>query len=158
MTPNQINASNAGRRLTASRRGPARACRRAGRSPGDGRRLAGSKRHPPQAIRDLHALGHSAFGESYVNEGVDKIELLSGLDLEWHLVGPMQSNKTRAAAGHFDWVHSIDRIRIARRLNDQRPEDMPLLNVLVQVNVDDEPQKSGCSPDDISELAGLKIC
>ncbi|HLR87793.1 MAG TPA: YggS family pyridoxal phosphate-dependent enzyme [Wenzhouxiangella sp.] len=153
MTPNQINAFDAGQRLTAVRQRLDRACRAAGRSPGDVRLLAVSKRHPPQAIRDLHALGHSAFGESYVNEGVDKIELLSGLDLEWHLVGPMQSNKTRAAAGHFDWVHSIDRIRIARRLNDQRPEDMPLLNVLVQVNVDDEPQKSGCSPDDIGELA-----
>lgn len=153
MTPNQINAFDAGQRLSAVRQRLDRACRAAGRNSDDVRLLAVSKRHPAQAIRNLHALGHNAFGESYVNEGVDKIEQLSKLDLEWHLVGPLQSNKTRAAAEHFDWIHSVDRIRIARRLNNQRPERLPSLNVLVQVNVDHEPQKSGCSPDEIGELA-----
>lgn len=153
MTSNQINALDAGQRLSAVRQRLDRACQAAGRNSDNVRLLAVSKRHPAQAIRDLHALGHNAFGESYVNEGVDKVEQLSDLDLEWHLVGPMQSNKTRAAAEHFDWVHSLDRIRIARRLNNQRPEDMPPLNVLIQVNVDNEPQKSGCAPDEIDELA-----
>src|SRR5690625_2597041 len=99
MTPNQINAFDAGQRLTAVRQRLDRACRAAGRSPGDVRLLAVSKRHPPQAIRDLHALGHSAFGESYVNEGVDKIELLSGLIWNGIWLGPCSQTRPAQRPG-----------------------------------------------------------
>ena len=129
------------------------ACRGAGRSPESVRLLAVSKTHPASAVRRLQSLGQSAFGESYVDEAVSKIDELADLDLEWHFIGPIQSNKTRAIASHFDWVQSVDRAKIIRRLHDQRPADMAPLNVLLQVNIDHEPQKAGCHPDELAKLA-----
>ncbi|NBD96227.1 MAG: YggS family pyridoxal phosphate-dependent enzyme [Gammaproteobacteria bacterium] len=129
------------------------ACREAGRAAGDVRLLAVSKRKTGGAVRELHVLGQRAFGENYVDEGVAKITELEELDLEWHYIGPIQSNKTKLIAAHFDWVHSVDRSKIVRRLDDQRPDDLGPLNVLIQVDLDDEAQKAGCAPGEIAELA-----
>ncbi|QOC22419.1 YggS family pyridoxal phosphate-dependent enzyme [Wenzhouxiangella sp. AB-CW3] len=129
------------------------ACRACGRNPGDVRLLAVSKTHPAEAVRTLYALGQRAFGESYVDEAVQKIDALGDLELEWHYIGPIQSNKTRQISARFDWVQSVDRLKIVRRLADQRPADRPPLNVLIQVNIDDEPQKAGCRSDEVDPLA-----
>ena len=130
------------------------ACRTAGRSPDSVQLLAVSKTQSADKIRALHHAGLNRFGESYADEGVEKIRSLEDLEgLEWHFVGPIQSNKTRLIAGHFDWVHSVDRQKIIRRLADQRPAERGRLNVLIQVNMDDEPTKSGCRPDQVGELA-----
>lgn len=126
----------------------------AGRPAGTVRLLAVSKRHPVDAIRQLHDLGQRAFGENYVDEGVAKIRDLADLDpIEWHYIGPIQSNKTKLIAEHFDWVESVDRAKIIRRLDEQRPAGSGPLNVLIQVNIDDEPQKAGCTPDEIADLS-----
>jgi len=117
--------------------------------------LAVSKTRPVEQILALARLGQHAFGENYVDEAVAKISELSGHGLCWHFIGPVQSNKTRQLAEHFDWVESVDREKIARRLADQRPRDKPALNVLIQVNLDGESQKAGCAPDDIAALADL---
>ncbi|TVQ35960.1 MAG: YggS family pyridoxal phosphate-dependent enzyme [Wenzhouxiangella sp.] len=129
------------------------ACQRCGRDPGSVRLLAVSKGQPLAALEALAELGQPAFGESYVDEALSKITALSGRALDWHFIGPVQSNKTRAIAEHFDWVQSIDRAKIVRRLADQRPDNLPPLNVLVQVNLDDERQKAGCPPDQVPALA-----
>lgn len=130
------------------------AARAAGRPAGTVRLLAVSKRHPVDAIRRLHDLGQRAFGENYVDEGVAKIRDLADLDpIEWHYIGPIQSNKTRLIAEHFDWVESVDRAKIIRRLDEQRPVGSGPLNVLIQVNLDEESQKAGCAPGEIGELA-----
>lgn len=141
------------------------ACAAAGRPAASVRLVAISKTQPADKIRYLHHLGQRRFGESYLDEATAKQAELTDLDIEWHFVGPIQSNKTRAIAAAFDWVHSVDRLKIVRRLADQRPADPksrqvsrqePLqgpLNVLIQVNLDDEPGKSGCAPDAIPELA-----
>ncbi len=129
------------------------ACRDAGRGPLSVNLLAVSKTQPADAVRRLHALGQQAFGESYVDEAVAKIGELADLGLEWHYIGPIQSNKTRAIAAHFDWVQSVDRVKIVRRLDDQRPVERPPLNVLIQVNIDSESQKAGCRPEEIAGLA-----
>jgi PLP dependent protein len=129
------------------------ACQAAGRDPQTVRLLAVSKRKPVEAIRELHGLGQRAFGENYADEALAKIEALDDLDLQWHYIGPIQSNKTKLIAAHFDWVESVDRIKIVRRLNDQRPQGLVPLNVLIQVNIDEEPQKAGCAPDEIEALA-----
>jgi hypothetical protein len=150
---NQIDPNTARERLEATRERIETACREAGRDNASVRLLAVSKRKPAEAIRELHALGQDAFGENYVDEGVGKIAELEDLDLEWHYIGPIQSNKTKLIAAHFDWAQSIDRAKIVRRLNDQRPEHRPPLNVLIQVDLDDEQQKAGCVPEEISELA-----
>ncbi len=131
------------------------ACRQSGRDPESVRLLAVSKTHPASAVSDLHELGQRAFGESYVDEAVAKIAELGTLDIEWHFIGPIQSNKTRAIAEHFDWVQGVDRAKVVRRLADQRPGDRSPLNVLIQVNIDDEPQKAGCRPDEIAALADM---
>jgi PLP dependent protein len=116
--------------------------------------LAVSKLHPAEAVRALYAQGQRAFGENYVQEGIEKIAALADLaDIEWHMIGPLQSNKTRDVAEHFDWVHAIEREKIAQRLNDQRPASMPALNVCVQVNVSGEASKSGCMPTEAIALA-----
>jgi pyridoxal phosphate enzyme (YggS family) len=115
--------------------------------------LAVSKLHPPEAIRALYAQGQRLFGENYVQEGVDKVRGLADLaDIEWHMIGPIQSNKTREVAEHFAWVHTVERDKIAQRLNDQRPAHLPPLNVCVQINVSGEASKSGVSPDDAPAL------
>ena len=114
--------------------------------------LAVSKRHSVDRIEALNDLGQPCFGENYVSEALEKIEALGGRGIEWHFIGPLQSNKTRAVAGHFDWVQSIDRVKILRRLSAQRPDHLPPLNVCVQVNIDREPQKSGVLPEDAADL------
>ena len=129
------------------------ACRRAGRERSGISLLAVSKQQPVDAIRTVSGLGQVAFGENYVDQALEKITALGDLDLEWHFIGPVQSNKTRAIAEYFDWVQSIDRAKIIRRLSEQRPIAQPPLNVLVQVNLDDEAQKAGCSPNEIVDLA-----
>jgi pyridoxal phosphate enzyme (YggS family) len=117
--------------------------------------LAVSKTRPPEAVRALAAAGQRAFGENYVQEGVAKIQALAGLGLEWHLIGHLQSNKCREAATHFDWVQSLDRAKLVAALDGARPEALPPLNVLVQVNVDGESGKSGCATGQVPELAAL---
>jgi pyridoxal phosphate enzyme (YggS family) len=129
------------------------AARAAGRDPAAVRLLAVSKTHAPARIREACAAGQDAFGENYVQEAEAKMAALADLPLEWHLVGPLQSNKTRAAAERFRWVHSVDREKIARRLSEQRPQGLPPLEVLVQVNVSGEAAKSGVAPADASALA-----
>ncbi|NCP65489.1 MAG: YggS family pyridoxal phosphate-dependent enzyme [Paraglaciecola sp.] len=115
--------------------------------------LAVSKTKPVSDIEQAYAAGHRLFGENYVQEGVDKIQALATLsDIEWHFIGPIQSNKTRLIAEHFLWVHSIDRLKIAQRLNDQRSPHRPL-NVLIQVNIDDEVSKAGVAPSEVADLA-----
>jgi PLP dependent protein len=129
------------------------AARAAGRDPAAVVLLAVSKTHAPGLIREAFAAGQRAFGENYVQEALDKMAQLAGLPLEWHLVGPLQSNKTRAVAERFQWVHTIEREKIARRLAEQRPAGMAPLNVLVQVNVSGEASKSGVAPADVAALA-----
>lgn len=126
-----------------------------GRDPAEIRLLAVSKMHPPSAIRTLHKLGHCAFGENYVTEALEKMDALSDLPLEWHYIGPIQSNKTRMIAERFDWVQSIDRAKIARRLSAQRPPSLPPLDCLIQVQIGSEDTKSGCTATELPELAGL---
>ena len=129
------------------------ACQTAGRDPASVSLLAVSKTWGPEAVRQAHAAGQRAFGENYIQEGVDKILALKDLPLQWHCIGPIQSNKTRWVAEHFDWVHSIDRLKIAQRLSEQRPEHLPALQVCIQVNVDGGSTKSGVAPDELPALA-----
>ena len=124
-----------------------------GRSPESVRLLAVSKTWPLACILDAAEAGQRAFGENDVQEGIDKIAAVSGRNLEWHFIGPLQSNKTKPVAEHFDWVHSIDRLKIAERLSAQRPQNMPDLQVCLQVNVSGEASKSGVSPAEIPALA-----
>lgn len=130
------------------------ACHQCNRSPDSVQLLAVSKTKPAAAIRQLYQAGQTAFGENYLQEALVKQQALTDLEaIEWHFIGPIQSNKTRDIATYFDWVQSIDRIKIARRLNEQRPPQLPPLNVLIQVNIDDEDSKSGVAPEQVAELA-----
>ena len=115
--------------------------------------LAVSKTKPAQAVREAHAAGLHDFGENYLQEALGKQAELTDLPLSWHFIGPIQSNKTRAIAEHFAWVHSVDRLKIAQRLSEQRPADLPPLNICIQVNVSGEASKSGCTPADLPALA-----
>ncbi|MDN5486558.1 MAG: YggS family pyridoxal phosphate-dependent enzyme [Pseudomonas sp.] len=115
--------------------------------------LAVSKTKPAQAVRDAYAAGLHDFGENYLQEALGKQADLTDLPLSWHFIGPIQSNKTRAIAEHFAWVHSVDRLKIAQRLSEQRPADLPPLNICIQVNVSGEASKSGCTPADLPALA-----
>lgn len=118
------------------------------------RLLAVSKTKPVQAIEEAIRADQCAFGENYVQEGVEKIAYFSGnKSLEWHFIGPLQSNKSRLVAEHFDWIQTVDRFKIAERLNDQRPEHLPPLNVLIQINISDESSKSGIQPEEMFSLA-----
>jgi pyridoxal phosphate enzyme (YggS family) len=128
-------------------------CQSAGRKPGSVQLLAVSKTWGADAVRTAHAAGQTDFGENYIQEAVDKITTLRDLPLVWHCIGPIQSNKTRLVAEHFDWVHSIDRLKIAQRLSEQRPEHLPPLQVCIQVNVDGGDTKSGVSPPELPALA-----
>lgn len=143
------------RSLTMVRQRIEQAAAAAGRDPRSVTLLAVSKTFPAEDIARAAALGQTAFGENYVQEAVDKIAALrpDWPALQWHFIGPLQSNKTRDVAAHFDWVHSIDRLKLAQRLNDQRPADRPPLQVCIQVNVDSETTKSGVRPEDASALA-----
>ncbi len=125
----------------------------AGRAADAVKLLAVSKTMPAQAVREAHAAGQSAFGENYIQEGVDKIAALADLPLEWHCIGPIQSNKSKLVAENFAWVHSIDRLKIAERLSAQRPNQMPPLQVCLQVNVDGGNNKSGVAPQELLALA-----
>jgi PLP dependent protein len=144
---------NAAQRLARIQQRIAAAAHAAKRSPDSVRLLAVSKTQGEAKIRALAEAGQRAFGENYVDEALIKIEHLGSLGLEWHFIGPIQSNKTRAIATHFDWVQSIDRAKIVRRLAEQRPAELPPLNVLIQVNLDGEAQKAGCEPEQIEDLA-----
>ncbi|MGE8187815.1 YggS family pyridoxal phosphate-dependent enzyme [Pseudomonas sp. NPDC086278] len=115
--------------------------------------LAVSKTKPAEALREAHAAGLRDFGENYLQEALGKQLELADLPLIWHFIGPIQSNKTRAIAEHFAWVHSVDRLKIAQRLSEQRPADLPPLNICIQVNVSGEASKSGCTPADLPALA-----
>lgn len=130
-----------------------RAAREHGRASGAVRLLAVSKTWPAADVREAALAGQRAFGENYVQEGVAKVAELADLGLEWHFIGPLQSNKTRVVAEHFDWVHSIDRLKIAERLAEQRPATLPPLSVCLQVNVSGEATKSGVAPDAVEDLA-----
>lgn len=138
--------------LAAVRARIAAACRTAGRAADTVQLLAVSKTFGADAVRAAHAAGQSAFGENYVQEALDKRAQLSDLALVWHYIGPIQSNKTRAIAESFDWVHGIDREKIALRLSEQRPPSLPPLQVCVQVNISGEASKSGCAPADAPAL------
>ena len=115
--------------------------------------LAVSKTKPADAIREAHAAGVCDFGENYLQEALEKQTQLADLPLIWHFIGPIQSNKTRPIAEHFDWVHSVDRLKIAQRLSEQRPAHLPALNICLQVNISGEDSKSGCSPEELTALA-----
>ena len=131
----------------------AQALRDCGRGPGEARLLAVSKTWPAACVCEAAAAGQRAFGENYVQEAMAKIADTAGMDLEWHFIGPLQSNKTREVARHFDWVHSVDRLKIAQRLSEQRQEDQAPLQVCVQVNVSGERSKRGVAPEQCIELA-----
>lgn len=129
------------------------ACHEAGRAADTVRLLAVSKTFGADAVAQAHAAGQLAFGENYIQEGVDKIAALMPLKLEWHCIGPIQSNKTRLVAEHFDWAQTIDRIKTAQRLDQQRPQHLPPLQICLQVNVDGGSTKSGVAPEALPELA-----
>ncbi len=131
------------------------ACQQAGRASNAVRLLAVSKTKSVAEISTAFEAGQNAFGENYVQEGVDKIQYFQaqGLQLEWHFIGPLQSNKTRLVAEHFDWMQTLERAKIADRLNEQRPADKAPLNVLIQINISDEETKSGISPHEMLNLA-----
>jgi pyridoxal phosphate enzyme (YggS family) len=131
----------------------AAACAGAGRRVEDVTLLAVSKTFGPDAVREAFAAGQHAFGENYIQEAVEKMALLADLPLEWHCIGPIQSNKTRLVASHFHWAQSVDRLKVAQRLSEQRPDGMPPLNVCIQVNIDGGPTKAGVAPAETLELA-----
>jgi PLP dependent protein len=114
--------------------------------------LAVSKTRTSDEILEAHTCGQRLFGESYLQEAIDKIDQLAGQGIEWHFIGRVQSNKTRLIAERFDWVHSVDKLKHAQRLNDQRPESLPPLNICLQINIDNEASKGGVKPEDAAEL------
>lgn len=142
----------------------AAACRAAGRETSEVTLLAVSKTFGPQAVAAAWAAGQTAFGENYIQEAVQKITQLRHLPLQWHCIGPVQSNKTRLVAQHFDWVHTVDRLKTAQRLSEQRPPDLAPLQVCLQVNVDGGTTKSGVRPlealalaQQVAALPGLRL-
>ncbi|MBT2151312.1 YggS family pyridoxal phosphate-dependent enzyme [Pseudoalteromonas tetraodonis] len=141
-------------RLTSAYARIAETAHKAQRNSNDITLLAVSKTKPATDIMAAYDQGQRQFGESYVQEAVDKIAQLNTFsDIVWHFIGPIQSNKSALVAANFAWVQSVDRLKIAKRLNSQRPETMPPLNVLIQVNISEEEAKSGCHPNEITELA-----
>lgn len=139
--------------LQAIRLAITQAAQAAQRDPASVALLAVSKTFPAEAVRAAYAAGQCAFGENYVQEALDKIAALRDLPLEWHFIGPIQGNKTRAIAEHFAWVHGVDRLKIAERLSAQRPAHLPPLNICLQVNVSGEDSKSGVAPHEVEALA-----
>jgi pyridoxal phosphate enzyme (YggS family) len=133
------------------------ACEAAGRPRSTVQLLAVSKTFPAEAVLEAAACGQRAFGENYLQEGIDKIaavaKALPDTRLEWHFIGPIQSNKTRPIATHFDWVHTVERLKIAQRLSEQRPPELGPLNICLQVNISGEASKSGAAPEELVELA-----
>ncbi len=139
--------------LQAVRDAIAAAAAGAGRGANDVCLLAVSKTFAPEALREVYHAGQTCFAESYVQEALDKIAALQDLLIEWHYIGPIQSNKTRAIAENFSWVHSVDRLKIAERLSGQRPAQLPPLQVCLQVNISTEASKGGVAPNEVSVLA-----
>lgn len=142
----------------------AAACKAARRDVNEVTLLAVTKTFGPEAVREARSAGQTAFGENYIQEGVEKIALLQGLGLQWHCIGPIQSNKTRLVATHFDWAHTLDRLKTAQRLSEQRPASLAPLQVCIQVNVDGGTSKAGVAPAEALALArevallpGLKL-
>jgi pyridoxal phosphate enzyme (YggS family) len=131
----------------------AAACEASGRAVNEITLLAVSKTFPPEAVREANTCGQVAFGENYIQEAVEKMALLADLPLQWHCIGPIQSNKTRLVATHFDWAQTVDRLKIAERLSQQRPEGMAPLSVCIQVNVDGGLTKAGVAPSEVLPLA-----
>lgn len=131
----------------------AAACLAAGRAEYEVSLLAVSKTFGPEAVAEAFAAGQKAFGENYIQEAIEKMALLRHLPLQWHCIGPVQSNKTRLVAENFDWVHTVDRLKIAQRLSEQRPDDLPPLQVCIQVNTDGGLTKSGVAPHEALDLA-----
>ncbi|MEO1080760.1 MAG: YggS family pyridoxal phosphate-dependent enzyme [Pseudomonadota bacterium] len=131
------------------------ACARYGRSRDSVRVLAVSKTQDAAAVRLAARCGLREFGENYLQEALPKIQACADLDLHWHFIGPLQSNKTRSVAEHFDWIHSVDREKLLRRLSDQRPDQLEPLNVCLQVNISDEASKAGVKPAELDELLAL---
>jgi pyridoxal phosphate enzyme (YggS family) len=129
------------------------ACAAAGRHVNEVTLLPVSKTFGPEAVREAHAAGERSFGENYIQEAVEKQALVGDLALEWHCIGPIQSNKTRLVATHFAWAHTVDRLKIAQRLSQQRPEGMAPLSVCIQVNIDGGPTKAGVAPGEALALA-----
>jgi PLP dependent protein len=131
-------------------------CAASGRDPHSAQLLAVSKTFPLAAVLAAHEAGQKHFGENYIQEGVEKISACRARpdcgDLVWHCIGPIQSNKTRLVATHFDWVHTVDRLKIAQRLSEQRPPDMPPLQICIQVNIDGGVNKAGIAPVEVLEL------
>ena len=128
-------------------------CHACGRDPEGVTLLAVSKTRPAEDLRSAYEAGQRHFGENYLQEALAKQEELADLDIEWHFIGPLQSNKTRAVAEHFHWMHSVERLKIAQRLSAQRPRHLPPLNLCLQVNIDGEASKSGVSPGEVEALA-----
>ena len=129
------------------------AARKYGRNPADISLLAVSKTWPASAVREAASAGQQSFGENYVQEGVEKVAELAAQKLQWHFIGPLQSNKSRLVAENFDWVHSVDRLKIAQRLSEQRPDALPPLQVCLQINVSEEASKSGIALTEVTMLA-----
>ena len=125
---------------------------RFGRTPGSVRLLAASKAQPPEAIQTLMALGHFAFGENYVQEALSKMKSVANEKIEWHFIGPIQSNKCQALATHFQWVHTVSSLKQVKQLSEKRPEHNPPLNICIQIKLDDDPNRSGIS---LSATRGL---
>jgi len=150
-----MSSSHVARHLEEVRQRIAKAAADASRDASTVMLLAVSKTFPAEDVRAAFDAGQRAFGENYVQEAVAKITELADLrsEIEWHFIGPLQSNKTKVVAENFDWVHSVDRLKIAERLSDQRPDGMPPLNVCLQINVSGEDSKSGVAPDDALALA-----
>lgn len=145
--------SDSHRRLQAVQQQIANALQRHHRAADATTLLAVSKTRPASDLRRLYQLGQRRFGENYLQEALEKIALLTDCDIEWHFIGPIQSNKTRDIAAHFNWVHSVDRLKIAHRLSEQRPQNLSPLNICLQVNVSDETSKSGCRLAELPQLA-----
>ena len=139
--------------LQATREAVAKATIEARRAVGEVQLLAVSKTFPAMAVREAYQGGQLAFGENYLQEALDKMALLNDLPLEWHFIGPIQSNKTRPIAENFAWVHGVDRLKVAQRLSEQRPANLPPLNICLQVNVSGEESKSGVAIDEAAQLA-----
>ena len=146
MTTIALNLQSVRERIAA-------ACASAGRDVNEVTLLPVSKTFGPEAVREAFAAGARAFGENYIQEAVEKQALLADLPVEWHCIGPIQSNKTRLVAQHFQWAHTVDRLKIAQRLSEQRPDGLPPLQVCIQVNIDGGATKSGVAPDEVADLA-----
>ena len=164
MTKTSSNSTNIAENLAQIQLNISEYCKKYQRNSQDLKLLAVSKTKPAQDIRQAFDAGQTCFGENYLQESISKIHELSDLDIEWHFIGAIQSNKTRELAEHFAWIHSVDRLKIAQRLSNQRPDSLPPLNICLQVNISEEQSKSGFKMadievivDDIISLPNLKL-